>query len=75
MAEGEAVGGCLAIVAGLFAIYVILMIIYWIITNILLPTLGMVAGTGTLIGAGTAIRNYVIAFKRNVRPVRIEEVA
>ncbi len=45
-----------------------LIIIVLVIVAVLLTITSVLAGAGAIFGGGTAIRNYVISFKRNVKP-------
>ena len=59
-------------------IYLVIVVVHWIFVNIILPFLKGAAtitvvltvaavGTGVAIGGFSAIRNYVVSFKKNVK--------
>jgi len=55
------------IIVSLFFIGIVLYIVFLFITYVLIPTMGI----GILIGGGKAIHNYLISFKKNVKPEHI----
>lgn len=66
------------LIAGLAVIYLVIVVVHWIFVNIILPFLKGAAtiavvltvaavGTGLAIGGFSAIRNYIVSFRNNVK--------
>lgn len=55
----QLIGALLAIAAAIVVIYIVVHIIFF--------ALAALTAVGTIFGAGTALRNYVLAFSHNVR--------
>ncbi len=70
------------LIGGLIALYVVIVVVHWLFVNIILPFLKGAAtiavvltvvavGAGLAIGGYSAIRNYVVSFRKNVRFERV----
>lgn len=60
MSDGEELGGCIGAVIGLMLLVVAVIAAVMILSTV-----------GSLFGAGTALRNYFLAFRNNVKPERV----
>ncbi len=55
----QLIGALLAIAAAILVIYIVVHVVFYALVAL--------TAIGTIFGAGTALRNYVLAFSRNVR--------
>lgn len=64
------------LIGGIVAAAVVVYLVYLLVVYIILPglaiSIGLSLSAGALFGGGSAVKNYCLAFARNVKPERVK---